>query len=556
MKTLETAHPEFRGRYASYFPFDITPSPSPRTEKETEPRQRLNWRRKPCIIRYPHLLSPKLLDAGGKPAENSHRISRGIKRKRGEPVDVPLPQPKQYVLVALLTDSQPMVSEFEKFHASFETRGIEAVYISLIDLETCGREATSDSVPLFNQSPKTSVQNYYTATKNPADMKKKVLQWVSTNTVMSKEGDTVVFIPIGHGVGTGSMLIGERKTRQTKAYLTTPEIKEAISRIGAGVSFTLVNTAWYHGGWIPIRDPGEDAVRFIRCRSEKEPVSSLTVKCFEGGTSALLSTLRQANKTDGDYLEEFIVEVRDTETEPNPFSTSAPVDQKTIAEDDEWYHAVFWRTTPTAFVPFDPSHVFVQDSILAILHSLHHREFGKLYYRLAKSRVPDVVPHALIPEVIRVQSEVGANRNESALFEACRTVIDSPYRPTPWQLEHYPSLVKPTVIWHEERWLQARAMVLSLAESGWLDTNRIACTVDRCIDSKMTNRGWKLFDAASPLRGIVVEWREPKKHGAIGFEYDGPTIWICNILSELTKVRVSKVRKLLALMVEDVTQSV
>jgi hypothetical protein len=167
-----------------------------------------------------------------------------------------------------------------------------------------------------------------------------------------------------------------------------------------------------------------------------------------------------------------------------------------------------------------------------------------------------IFPHTLIPDVIRVGSEIGGDRNETALSDACRTVIDSPHPPTPWQLERYPSAVKRTLIWHEERWLQTRETVLFLAECGGLDTNGIAPIADHCIESKMTNRGWNVFDAALPVRGIVADWSEPKKHGAIGFECEAPTIWICNILSELTNIQVSKVRKLLSQMVENVTRSV
>jgi hypothetical protein len=380
---------------ANYFKFEIIPSSSPcsLTGDEILPLHRLNYHGTPCTIKYRHLMSPDTIRLGGdgNQAQSSKYLEHGDKRKRGGDAG----GPKLYALVALLTDSQPMVSEFEKLHESFEKRGIEAVYFSLVDLETYGSKATSDSAaPSINVSLETSVQKYYTTTKNPTEMKVKILEWVSANTVTTREGDTVVLIPIGHGIGTGSMLIGQRKTPSAKAYLTAPEIKESISKIGARASFTLVNTAWYYGGWIPIRAPVEDTIRFIRCRPENESVSSSAGKCFEGGTSALLSTLRRSEGTGGDYLEELLLEVRDTETVPNPFDTVGPIDLKAIAKDDEWYHAVFWRTIPTALVPFDPSHVLIQDTLIAVIHSLHRGEFRNLYHRLARSRVPDLSSHS------------------------------------------------------------------------------------------------------------------------------------------------------------------
>ena len=173
----------------------------------------------------------------------------------------------------------------------------------------------------------------------------------------------------------------------------------------------------------------------------------------------------------------------------------------------------------------------MQQSICIVLRSLHRCKFRNLYTRPAKSRVPDIIPDALIPDVLRVDHEVGPDRNKSSISEAYNTVINSDYVTTPWRLTNDPSRLGKCLVWREKHWLKAREIILLLSERGWLDTDRIACLADDQIDGNMTEQAWRFFYAACPETGRIHRWAYPD-YDALGFYHYAPLIRICNILRD------------------------
>jgi len=232
-----------------------------------------------------------------------------MKRKREET------RTAVHVLVASLTDSQPFITGFQNFYKTFKQGGLEAMFFSIVDFSSTDDKIPVSSITSTNNEPvettKIQPQKFYITVETPAHMKKRIVECISQKTANAMPDDTVVFIPLGHGIGTGSVLIGSRRTPSIKEYLTIPEIRMAGSNLGRGATLTVVNAAWYTGGWLPLAAQKDKGTRFVRCSLQTKDVSSPLSEEYEGGVSALLSTLRRSAVMENGCLEIFIAEIRD-----------------------------------------------------------------------------------------------------------------------------------------------------------------------------------------------------------------------------------------------------
>ena len=225
--------------------FEVTPSESSSSDNaETSLLRRLHYYTNRRTIKYPRLLSAQVRSREpltASPTTDQPIKYHGMKRKREET------RTAVHVLVASLTDSQPFITGFQNFYKTFKQAGLEAMFFSIVDFSSTDDKIPVSSITSTNNEPvettKIQPQKFYITVETPAHMKKRIVECISQKTANAMPDDTVVFIPLGHGIGTGSVLIGSRRTPSIKEYLTIPEIRMAGSNLGRGATFTVVNTA-------------------------------------------------------------------------------------------------------------------------------------------------------------------------------------------------------------------------------------------------------------------------------------------------------------------------
>jgi hypothetical protein len=84
---------------------------------------------------------------------------------------------------------------------------------------------------------------FYKVISNPQELKRQTLQWLTTAVKNAKRMENIVFVIIGHGVSSGSVIIGGGTRSKSVDYLTVPEVKKALADVPAGAYFILVNAS-------------------------------------------------------------------------------------------------------------------------------------------------------------------------------------------------------------------------------------------------------------------------------------------------------------------------
>lgn len=195
-----------------------------------------------------HSIGPKLRKTLDAKRDCIHR-----KSEPDEP-ESRFEQPQMYRLLALLTDNS-VVSEFSKFYDAFSS--INAEYLSIIDLPLKSAESPNNERP--NSQPK-----FYTAIKSSAEMKQRI-SWPTRMSKGLKSAETMIFVPIGHGFATRSVLIGSHRTASIKEYPTVLEDNcRSQSLQKAQLSHCQHRVACR--GMVPIASQTGRAMKFVKCR--------------------------------------------------------------------------------------------------------------------------------------------------------------------------------------------------------------------------------------------------------------------------------------------------
>jgi hypothetical protein len=241
-------------------------------------------------------------------------------------------------------------------------------------------------------------------------------------------------------------------------------------------------------------------------------------------------------------LSEFVAEIRNDVAENKLARDGRPCTP--VAEVSR--PVIFWKKKQKVCIPFS-NETTLQEAILQILESISTAKFKDLFTLIPPCE-KRYAPDEMIPEIKIMEDDAearGYSNGEDDIFHAYTETI------TGSNIDNYKSLLA-TMIWRETCWLQARRLLLILADEGFIDTVGIESPYD-VESSKLCGFGENHYQkiAKSPL---VRLWQTPPK-GCLGGHWEVPMWWIANVLGEASSVAVYSARNVVDTILADIVTS-
>ena len=198
---------------------------------------------------------------------------------------------------------------------------------------------------------------FYQIMKDPRVIKQRIIQWLNDKTSPAMPTENILFVMLSHGSTSGGVLIGGEHGSRSE-YLTTPEIKHAISNLPRRTYFIIINTCCYSGSWTTLanHDKGN---RFVHTASGHDELAwnfRTSSGMVRGGVfvSALLECLKH---DENGTLSEFVAEIRSEMVEHAKAKGSKSTPTAMASNN------AFWKRKVRAFIPA-PADISIQESIV------------------------------------------------------------------------------------------------------------------------------------------------------------------------------------------------
>jgi hypothetical protein len=455
------------------------------------------------------------------------------KRKRSDetPASIERPKCQTSALVLLLqNDSLAMATDFASFRHEFELYGIDAEYITNVDLEKIiesegpfiyGR----DDVPgrqrekvLDKGHPK-----FYTVIEDARKLKRKTLSWVRDTVAGAGRGDHILLVIISHGTKNGSVLIGGETRTSTVEYLTSTEVKMACANLPRHTYLTILNTCCYSGSWVEIATSGM-GIRVVHAATGHAKADNFKTQSgrYRGGVfvTTLLECLRR--NPDG-TLSQFAAEISNevkAYREPNDLSTIPFPPQVGISDSS------FWHRQVDAFIPIHPNSTLAPTVSFA-LQDIQATKLGDLFKAIPRRKKDDAksIPDELFCELdtaLNLAMKRGGSNGEDQVYSACSKVLAGEAS------VGVESKLLRTISWRERTALQAGRIARHLQTQGFLCREDITKEVD---EEELTCRGKGYYQRCFSNSKLIDNVKIPPA-GCFGGHFDNSLTWLSNLVGQ------------------------
>ena len=435
-----------------------------------------------------------------------------------------------------------MATDFVAFKKEFDAQGIQAEYRSVCDIDEVIEKEGSliygrDDIP---GRPREIVlekghEKFYSIQSQPRKMKRDILSWVRTVVPAAERNDNIILVLISHGTGKGTIVIRGEQPEDEVDYLTTLEVKTALSNFKRNTFFTLINTCCYAGYWVNLAQTGLGN-RFVHAATKKREEADNFVTSsgkFRGGV--FVTALLECLKKNGDgTLSEFVAEIKAQVTgyqSPIYPQRVPPIPTSAVS------HHSFWKRHLNAFIPIHTESTLAETvtATIADIADVKSVKLADLFKLTRPAKLQKTIPDEVVAEVRDAQQSAarrGGANGEDEMYHACQGLLEGAAS------QSDQDAVFKTVEWRERALLRAARIARHLDEIGIIDSSN-SMDVD---DEVLSLKGAMYYDRAFSGSHLIERSKLPPK-GCVGGPYEAPYMWLSNLVgSSGDNVRVSVTR--------------
>jgi hypothetical protein len=424
-----------------------------------------------------------------------------------------------------------MATDFAAFKKEFDAQGIQAEYRSVCDIDEVFEKEGSliygrDDIP---GRPREIVlekghEKFYSIQSQPRKMKRDILSWVRTVVPAAERNDSIILVLISHGTGKGTVVIRGEQPEEEVDYLTTLEVKTALTNLTRNTFFTLINTCCYAGYWVNLAQTGLGN-HFVHAATKKrEEADNFVTSSGKFRDGVFVTALLECLKKNGDgTLSEFVAEILKAEVTgyQSPISPQLVPPTPTSAVS----HHSFWKRQLNAFIPIHTDSTLAE-TVTATIADIANVKLVKLadLFKLTRpAKLQKTIPDEVVAEVWDAQQAAarrGGANGEDQMYHACQGLLEGAAS------QSDQDAVFKTVEWRERGLLRAARIARHLDEIGIIDSSN---SMDVDSDEVLSLKGALYYHRAFSGSRLIERSKLPPK-GCVGGPYEAPYMWLSKLV--------------------------